>query len=331
MASGWGHPGLTLRSATGEGQNVTHQETFSMLCLMVAEALPITLAGHGGLRLVADSWGSPGAPPVLLLHGGGQTRYSWSGTARLLVGSGFRVITADLRGHGESDWADDGDYSIDAFAKDITEISKTFDSRPAVVGASLGGLAALLAEGELSPGCVSALVLVDVAPQLEPEGVARITGFMSACPEGFESLAAAADAIAEYLPHRPRPADLSGLAKNLRLGADGRYRWHWDPAFLTGRLRPSMSVDRHRLLRAAASLKVPTMLVRGRESDMLSEEAAAELLAAAPHAAYADIAGARHMVAGDRNDEFANAVVGFLNQSFADVLRPVATAAGARS
>jgi len=248
-----------------------------------------------------------------------------------LVRSGFRVITADLRGHGESDWADDGDYSIDAFAKDITEISKTFDSQPAVVGASLGGLAALLAEGELSPGCVSALVLVDVAPQLEPEGVARITGFMSACPEGFESLVAAADAIAEYLPHRPRPADLSGLAKNLRLGADGRYRWHWDPAFLTGRLRPSMSVDRHRLLRAAASLNVPTMLVRGRESDMLSEEAAAELLAAAPHAAYADIAGARHMVAGDRNDEFANAVVGFLDQSFADVLRPVATAAGARS
>src|SRR5581483_8773256 len=111
---------------------MTHQETPSMLCLMVAESLPITLAGHGGLRLVADSWGSPGAPPVLLLHGGGQTRYSWSGTARLLVRSGFRVITADLRGHGESDWADDGDYSIDAFAKDITEISKTFDSQPAV-------------------------------------------------------------------------------------------------------------------------------------------------------------------------------------------------------
>lgn len=289
-------------------------ETIARVCLMDLEPHRLSLTGHGGLPIAADSWGDTGAPPVLLLHGGGQTRHAWRATARRLAASGFHALTADLRGHGDTAWADDGDYRLEVFGHDLIAVARRLPAPPAVVGASLGGLAALVAEGELAPGTTSAVVLVDVGPRLEPEGVARIVGFMGARPDGFESLEDASEAVAEYLPHRPRPTDLGGLAKNLRLGADGRYRWHWDPAFLTGTQRPSASTDSERLFRAARALRVPTLLVRGRQSDTLSEAAAAEFLAAVPHARYADVAGARHMVAGDRNDVFSNAVVTFLDE-----------------
>ena len=281
---------------------------------MDLRAHPLTVRGHDGLVLRADSWGADGAPPVLLLHGGGQTRHAWRATAQRLAVSGYRAVTADLRGHGDSEWAAGGDYRLDAFALDLVALAAALPSPPAVVGASLGGLSALLAEGEIAPGTTSAVVLVDVGPRLEPEGVARILGFMTANPDGFASLEDAADAIAAYLPHRPRPTDLGGLAKNLRLGADGRYRWHWDPAFLDGPRRAGSSHTPDRLLAASRALRVPTLLVRGRESDTLSEEAAREFLELVPHARYADVAGARHMVAGDRNDVFASAVIGFLDE-----------------
>lgn len=280
---------------------------------MDLEPEPLTVRGHGGVVLRGDSWGDPSGAPVILLHGGGQTRHAWRATARRMAASGYHAVTCDLRGHGDSDWAPDGDYRLDAFGADLINVAATLEAPPAVVGASLGGLAALLTEGDLAPGTSSALVLVDVGPRLDPEGVARIVGFMTANPDGFSGLEEASDAIAAYLPHRPRPTDLGGLAKNLRLGADKRYRWHWDPAFL-GASRPSGGPGHvERLFAAARSLRVPTMLVRGRESDTLSREAAEEFLAAVPHARYADVAGARHMVAGDRNDVFADAVVGFLD------------------
>jgi len=270
--------------------------------------------GAEHLRLAADSWGDPAAPTIVLAHGGGQTRHSWSGTARRLAASGYHAVTVDLRGHGDSDWAADGDYRLEAFADDLTAIASTCSGRPAFVGASLGGLAALLAVGERSPGVASALVLVDVAPRMEAVGVARIVGFMTARPDGFASLEEAADAIAEYLPNRPRPTDLSGLAKNLRIHADGRYRWHWDPAFLHGSRRPGAAIQSDRLFAAAAAADVPLLVVRGRESDMLSVEGARELVAVAPRASYVDVEGARHMVAGDRNDAFTAAVVSFLDR-----------------
>src|SRR5262249_19237717 len=117
--------------------------------------------------------------------------------------------------------------------------------------------------------------------------------------------------IASYIPHRPRPTDLRGLAKNLRLGSDGRYRWHWDPSFANpNRVRR----DPERFLRAARGLKVPTMLVRGKMSDVVSDDTTTEFLACVPHAKYVDVAGAGHMVAGDRNDVFSKAVTGFLTE-----------------
>lgn len=278
-----------------------------------AQARRLSLRGAGGLALAADAWGDPTRPAVLLLHGGGQTRHAWGGTGAVLASAGWYAVSLDLRGHGDSAWDESGDYSVEAYAADLITVARGFAEPPAVVGASLGGLTALLAAGEI--GCpMRALVMVDCAPRLEADGVQRIVAFMQGGLAGFASLEEAADAIAAYMPHRERPKDLGGLRKNLRLHADGRYRWHWDPRFVSGDQRPSPSRQPDRLLEAARRLTVPTLLVRGRMSDVVSEAGAAEFLEAVPHAAFVDVSGAGHMVAGDRNDAFSNAVVEFLQR-----------------
>lgn len=271
------------------------------------------------LSLAADVGGPEDGPTALLLHGGGQTRHSWAGTWRVLVDAGWRATSVDLRGHGDSDWAADGDYSLDAFVGDLRELAATFPRPPVLVGASLGGITSMVAVAE-SPEqdrVARALVLVDVAHKLERSGRDRIGAFMTAAPDGFSSLEDAADAIAAYNPHRPRPTDLSGLAKNLRRQDDGRWVWHWDPQFIQGRFGSpdetrSSLVGETRLGEAADALRVPTLLVRGRSSDLLSEEGARDFLARVPHAEYADVAGAGHMVAGDRNEVFNRAILDFL-------------------
>jgi pimeloyl-ACP methyl ester carboxylesterase len=275
--------------------------------------------GRDRNRLAADEAGDPGDPPVVLLHGGGQTRHSWGTTLGAVADRGWHAYAVDLRGHGESDWAPDGDYTLDAFAGDVVEISDAFDTPPVLVGASLGGIASLAAIGEHPDQRVArALVLVDVAPRMEEQGRMRIGAFMMEhMDEGFASLDEVADAIQAYNPHRPRPSDLKGLQKNLRHADNGRWYWHWDPAFIGGRLGSpdetrSSIVDPERLGNAARALTIPTLLVRGRVSDLLSEEGAQELLEMAPHARLVDVAGAGHMVAGDRNDLFNDAVVQFL-------------------
>jgi pimeloyl-ACP methyl ester carboxylesterase len=275
--------------------------------------------GADGLRLVGEVEGPVDGSPVLLLHGGGQTRHSWAGTLHTLADRGWRACSLDLRGHGDSQWAPDGDYTLDAFAADVRTVAATFSRPPALVGASLGGLSSLvaIAEHEGQADLASSLVLVDVAHRLEVKGRNRIGEFMTANGGGFASLEDAADAIAAYNPARPRPTDLSGLRKNLRQRPDGRWFWHWDPRFIRGssgsadETRASM-VGPGRLHAAAAALEVPTLLVRGRSSDLLSESGAQEFLDLVPHAEFADVAGAGHMVAGDRNEIFNKAVLEFL-------------------
>jgi len=275
--------------------------------------------GAAGNRLAADVFGDAGRP-VLLLHGGGQTRHAWRRTAVEIARAGMTAYAVDQRGHGDSEWVADGAYRFEDFADDVTavaaELTRRHGEPPVAIGASLGGIASLLAAGEAKDPIFAALVLVDITPRVDLAGVAKVQGFMRAhAREGFASVEEAADAVAAYLPHRPRPRSTEGLKKNLRLHPDGRWRWHWDPRFLDGRRpvggdRPEVEAQ---LLGAARELKIPAMLVRGGSSELVQEEHAKEFLALVPHARFADVSGARHMVAGDKNDQFSVAILAFLN------------------
>ncbi len=280
------------------------------------------------IELVGDAEGDPRAPAVLLLHGGGQTRHSWSGTALRLAEAGFRAIALDLRGHGDSSWAGPRGYRIDDFAADLRAVVAEQGGAPALVGASLGGLTSLIAAGEPPRCACSALVLVDVAPHMDPDGRDRIGEFMRAKPEGFASLEEAADSVAAFLPHRKRPRSHQGLAKNLRRHPDGRWRWHWDPAFMGGGLEESAD-DPARFEAAARALRVPTLLVRGGISDVVSKEGVRRFLEVLPSAETVDVADAGHMVAGDQNDPFSSAVVEFLLRALGPERGRAVVAAGA--
>jgi pimeloyl-ACP methyl ester carboxylesterase len=278
-----------------------------------------TTCGVGGTRIVADRLGDPDAPAVVFLHGGGQTRRSWGKAAAAVAERGWQAVTVDLRGHGESDWSEDADYRLTAFALDIQEVLRHVPAQPVLVGASLGGFTTMLLAGEISPGIARAAVLVDIVPNMDPGGANRIHNFMAdRMKTGFESLDEVADMIAEYNPHRPRPTDLDGLRTNLRRRGD-RWYWHWDPKFIsnTASLPPIELADLDRMNAAVETIlagDVPMLLVRGQMSDLVSQERADEFLARFPQVDFVDVQGAGHMVAGDRNDLFADAVLDFLNR-----------------
>lgn len=264
-----------------------------------------------GLTLVGDVGGPECAPLVLLMHGGGQTRHSWAGAMRSLVGAGYRVANLDARGHGESEWSPTRAYTIHDRIKDIHAVVDGCGTPFALVGASMGGLTSIHAVGEgLSP---AAIVLVDIVPDMEPKGVERIVGFMNAHHGGFASLEEAADAVAAYYPERSRPKDPSGLMKNLRQHEDGRLYWHWDPVMF-GVEDPSAFHEplQRSTLRLGKRPDVPVLVVRGKLSDIVSDASITSFQSKVPHAETVDVSGAGHMVAGDKNDAFNAAVIGFL-------------------
>ena len=282
--------------------------------MVVMDVERVTYKSYEGLSLVADVRGERDAWPVLFLHGGGQTRHAWGKTAETVASEGWRTITLDLRGHGESDWAPNGDYSITAFGADCIAVVDQLKRPPVLVGASLGGMSAMLAEGTSDRTVSCGLVLVDIAPKTNPEGVERIGDFMRSGINGFDSLEEAAAAIATYTPQRVRGVNPTGLMKVLRQ-RDGRWYWHWDPKFM-GQDRTEVVVRQFEGLLDAAmgNIHVPTMLIRGRLSDVVTQESVNDIVARMPDITVAQVNGAAHMIAGDQNDAFSDAVITFLRE-----------------
>jgi pimeloyl-ACP methyl ester carboxylesterase len=264
-----------------------------------------------GVTVAADIAGPEGAPTVVLLHGGGQTRHSWAGAMRQFAQRGYRVVNFDGRGHGDSDWSPAGAYTLDDRVVDLSAILADVAGPYALVGASLGGATAIHAVAAgLRP---AAVVLVDIVPHPEPGGIARIVGFMRGHPDGFATIDDAVAAVAAYNPKRTASADPRGLGRNLRTGNDGRLRWHWDPKILS----EGPDVHGRVVLRSTSALAnqtaIPVLLVRGLQSDVVSDAGVAAFRVILPRLQVVDVAGAGHMVAGDHNDAFAGGVMAFLS------------------
>jgi pimeloyl-ACP methyl ester carboxylesterase len=281
------------------------------------EPQTVKFRGVDDLTLIADEWNrdaesDPARPSILLLHGGGQNRFSWKSTGQILADQGLHVIALDSRGHGDSDRAPNANYSVEALCTDTLRVLYQIGRPVVLIGASMGGLTGILAAHEAGPALVTKLVLVDVVPRFEKSGSARIRDFMFNHVHGFDSLAQAAEAVAAYLPHRTKPRSPEGLKKNLRL-RDGRWYWHWDPAFLT-KPEDDPFVRVEKLERAAINLTVPILLIRGKLSDVVSAEGVKDFLDKVPSAEFVELSDAGHTAAGDDNDAFSEVVVQFVNR-----------------
>jgi pimeloyl-ACP methyl ester carboxylesterase len=277
----------------------------------------VKYTGVDGISLVADEWNrgaaaADGRPTMLMLHGGGQNRHSWKKTGQVLADEGFHVVALDTRGHGDSDRSPGADYAIETLTADVMRVLDAIGRPVALIGASMGGLTGLLVADRAGPHQVTRLVLVDVVPRFEKGGSARIRDFMFDHIHGFDSLEEAADAVAAYLPHRTKPRSPEGLKKNLRL-RDGRWYWHWDPAFMT-KPGDDPQLRTEKFERAAMDLTIPVLLIRGKLSDVVSPEGVRDFLAKVPHAEFVELSHAGHTAAGDDNDAFSEVVVSFVKR-----------------
>ena len=271
----------------------------------------VRLRGDGP-SLAADIHGPDEGQPVLFFHGGGQSRRSWRGPARRLGAAGYRAITVDLRGHGDSDWATDGDYLLDAYARDVEALIDQLDGPVVLVGASRGGQSALVG-GSRRPGRVTLIMLADVAPAMRDEGIDEIRDFFAASMKGFRDADEAADALAHHLG-RERTADTSGLLATMRRGEDGRLYWRWDPATV----RPAFihpPSEGKALEDAAARLRDPVVLVRAELSSIVTDESVALFRTLTPHLEVVVAHGVGHMFTGDQNDAFAETLLERLRTS----------------
>ena len=284
----------------------------------------VEIEAADGLRLTADEWGDPSNPAVLMCPGAGQNRYAWKTSAEILSQRGWFVMTMDARGHGDSDWSSDHKYEAEDIGRDVIAVLDKFHTPPAVVGASMGGMASLAAQRVSEHQLFAALILVDITPDFDMEGARKIIGFMSGNPDGFVSLNEAADVISAYNPHRERPTDPSGLSRVLQQRSDGRWIWKWDPAYVTS--KPGFDSDNQSALathmeRVSRTMSegmlattAPILLVRGGQSELVTPEAVQGFRELVPDAEFVDVAGTGHMVAGDDNDSFTEAVVEFLTR-----------------
>jgi pimeloyl-ACP methyl ester carboxylesterase len=268
-----------------------------------------TLTAHDGIALAIEHFGDVRDPAVVFAHGFGQTRHAWDATAIAFAQAGWHAVTGDARGHGDSGQRADGEYHYDQFVDDLVRVARGSGETPVLVGASMGGLLGLAAQALHAP--FRALVLVDITPRWETAGVERILAFMRAHPQGFASYDEAADEIARYLPHRAERKSEASLRQLLVRDDRGRLRWHWDPRMLDFATRDSEKLQ-HDLLAAAATVRVPVLLVSGARSDVVSESTIAEFLAHVPHARHVRLADTTHMVAGDANDTFTRVVLEFV-------------------
>ena len=273
---------------------------------------PREFAGANGVRLAADAHGEAGRPAIVCFPGAGQTRHAWRRTALRLVSLGYYVLSVDLRGHGGSSWASNGDYSIAAFAADVRAMIQALPDPPILLGASIGGIASAIAVGETTSCVARALILVDVVPDMAAEGLDRIRSFMSAGHAGFASVEEASAAVLRYLPERKPSGSHRGLKRNLRLGADGRWYWHWDPAFHAGSKHRADEGMFARMAEAVRNIRIPVLIISGSRSEVVNDEGVAKLRHLIPQAQCFQVSGATHMVTCDENDAFNSAVCGFV-------------------
>ena len=266
-----------------------------------------------GMRFHYLEWGDPQSPPMMLLHGFAQTCHSWDFVALSLCDR-YRVIALDQRGHGDSDWAEDGDYTPETQQGDIGSIVDALGFKQFVLmGLSMGGRNSLTYAAANSDR-VKALVIVDAGPQNLRAGSENIRRFVQQEDE-LDSVEEFVERVREYNPRRD-PVQIRGsIIHNLKQLPNGRWTWKYDKRLRSSERRiGSDPQTTERLWGYVESLRCPTLLVRGESSDIIAMDTAKEMHSRIPNATLVTVPGAGHLVMGDNPVGFERAVTEFLDR-----------------
>jgi esterase len=266
-----------------------------------------------GLRFHCLEWGEPANPPMMLLHGFAQTCHSWDFVA-LSFCDRFRVIALDMRGHGDSDWASDGDYSLDTQQRDIHGVVEALGLKDVVlIGLSMGGRNAFT-YAATHPEKVKALVIVDAGPENLRAGTDNIRRFVQQEDE-LDSVEEFVERVRQFNPRRSPEQIRGSIIHNLKQLPNGKWTWKYDKLLRSptgrGRMGPDPELTR-RLWSYVESLRCPTLVVRGAASDVIALETAEAMQRRIPNGQLATVERAGHLVMGDNPAGFQRAVNEFL-------------------
>lgn len=275
------------------------------------DATPIRVTASDRLQLAGERFGPVDADPVILLHGGGQSRSAWRGAAKRLASSGMSACIMDLRGHGESEWSADRHYAFDDYAADLAATIDCLGGWCAgVVGASLGGHIGLIAAAKY-PEKIGLLMLADVTPWIDETIGDSMREALRQANRGFASVEDASDAVTRLRGTPPSKGSTAGLLRHLRRGADGRFYFLWDPAMMDDdKLRGGGEGGIFQ--RAAGQLPMPVMVMRAEHSTLTSPAQVQAFRHVHADLAETVIPGVGHMVSGDSNDAYAEAILAFI-------------------
>lgn len=263
-----------------------------------------------GMRFHFLEWGNPANPTIILLHGGHQQAHSWD-LVSLNLAQDYHVFALDQRGHGDSEWARDVDYSGQAQAADAAAFIAALDlaGKPVVVGHSMGGRNGMLLARK-APDLLRALVVVDIGPEISDRGRAAIAGFVMANEE-FESLDHFVENVRKYDPYRKREHIERTVKYNMLIRRDGKYISKCDGTARRLSIRPSGPED-VLTLDDATRLALPVLVVRGADSNILAPDAAERFRDALPQGALVTVPNSGHGVPSQNTPGFLAALRGFL-------------------
>jgi pimeloyl-ACP methyl ester carboxylesterase len=264
-----------------------------------------------GLNLHYLDWGTAGKTTMLLLHGLRGHSHSWDDVSAAMCQE-FHVLALDQRGRGESDWAPGGDYSTEAYVADVAAFCDALNLDSFVlVGHSMGGRNSMNFTAKY-PGKVQKLVIVDIGPEVNPKGGERIKQEITAVPEEFDSF----EELFQYMNKQNQFASEAVLRRRLRYASkelpNGKFGWRYDLE-VREQMRHGTGAPPPDSMSAWRTLKCPTLLVRGTETDILSAETAQQNIEAIPNGQLVEVQRAGHMVMEDNPSDFIAALRGFLS------------------
>ena len=263
-----------------------------------------------GINLHYLEWGDTDRPAILMLHGISQQAHSWDFIS-LPLSVDYRVIALDQRGHGDSDWSPNGNYSTDIYVGDIEGFVGAMGLENFhLMGHSMGGRNSLAwASGR--PGILKSLTIVDTGPETQRRGQNRIQQFRE-LPDELDTLDEFASRVMEYTG-RNREQTMGALKYSIRQRQDGKWTWKYDKAMrVSGFRAPTWTPEQ--LWDGWRKIDCPALVVRGARSDIFADETMVRMAEEHPDCTIVTVENAGHLVQGDNPPDFLAAVRGLLSR-----------------